>query len=69
MVVDMSSPKKKSRQRIWQNARRERGLCITCGHEPLLTKNHGRKCAKKIREKARKRNHATKRYKNAQSYR
>ena len=57
-----------SRQARWQQERRHKGLCISCGREPLLTKNHGPKCAKRIREAARKKNHATTRYKNSKSY-
>jgi hypothetical protein len=57
-----------SRQRAWQDAHREQGLCIQCGEEPLINKNHGYNCAKKIRERARKRTGATKRYKGAASY-
>lgn len=57
-----------SRQAKWQNTRRKARLCVICGNEPLLTKNHGRKCSKKIRETARLRNGAKTRYKNARSY-
>jgi hypothetical protein len=59
---------KQSRQQKWQEDRRRQGLCILCGKEPLLTKNHGPKCAKRIREAARKKNHAQARYKNSRSY-
>jgi hypothetical protein len=64
----MGDKEKLNRQQQWQNTRRAQGLCICCGKEPLLTKNHGKKCAKKIREAARKRTGATTRYRNATSY-
>lgn len=64
----MGRKKKLSRQQAWQKTRRDAGLCITCGDEPLLTKNHGARCAKKIREAARKRTNAKIRYKAARSY-
>jgi hypothetical protein len=60
--------KELSRQQRWQKERRDKNLCIACGKEPLVTKNHGAKCAKRIREKARKQTHATKRYSNSASY-
>lgn len=59
---------KKSRQRIWQEARRKLCLCVQCGAEPLLTKNLGARCAKKQRERMRKKTDAQVRYKNSQSY-
>jgi hypothetical protein len=64
----MGNQGKFSRQRQWQEKRLAQGLCIQCGAEPLLTKNHGRKCAKRIREAARRRTSATRRYKNSKSY-
>lgn len=60
--------KKKSRQQKWQEARRKLGLCVQCGHEPLLTKNLGARCAKRQRERMRKKTDATVRYKNSKSY-
>lgn len=58
-----------SRQKLWQNKRRKAGLCIQCGAEPLLTKNLGKRCAKKQRERMRKKTHAKVRYSNSKSYR
>jgi len=58
-----------SRQRRWQNARREQGVCIRCGAEPLINKNHGARCAAKQREHMRKVTNAKTRYKAAGSYR
>lgn len=33
-----------NRQTVWQNKRREAGICIRCGKEPLINKNHGELC-------------------------
>lgn len=60
---------KLTRQQLWQAEQRKLNLCISCGAEPLLTRNHGAKCAKKIREAARKRTGAKNRYRGATSYR
>jgi hypothetical protein len=60
--------KKISRQRAWQLARRKQGLCIGCGAEPLLTKNHGPICAEKQREAMRRATNAKTRYQNSLSY-
>ena len=61
-----------SRQREHQKKLVEEGLCGRCGQEPLgvpgATKTMGAKCAKKMREKARKKTGSTRRYKNAKSY-
>ena len=35
----------KSRQALWQAARRKRNLCGQCGKHPLATSNHCRTCA------------------------
>lgn len=64
----MAKRKTVSRQRAWQLARKAKGLCVSCGQEPLITKNHGANCAEKIRERMRKKTGATRRYRNAQSY-
>jgi recombinational DNA repair protein RecR len=37
--------KLKSRQALWQAARKARELCCQCGKRPLATKNHCRPCA------------------------
>lgn len=60
--------KGKSRQQKWQQSRKRLGLCTCCGQEPLVTKNYGLNCAAKIREKARKRTKAKRRYAGCQSY-
>lgn len=61
-----------SRQREYQKKLVKQGLCGRCGSEPLnvpgATKTMGKKCAKKMREKARKVTGSTRRYKNAKSY-
>ena len=57
-----------SRQRIWQEARRLKHLCVQCGDEPLLTKNLGARCARKQRERMRKKTDAKVRYRNSKSY-
>jgi len=59
---------KMSRQRAWQEKRKAAGLCACCGEEPLLTRNYGEKCAQRIREKARARTQAKKRYLGCTSY-
>lgn len=59
---------KLSRQQKWQAARRAQGLCIRCGAEPLINKNHGKRCAEKQREHMRKVTGAKIRYKSAGSY-
>ena len=64
----MEKTAKLSRQRQWQEARKAKGLCASCGAEPLLTNNYGAKCAKRIREKARQRTKAVRRYKSCASY-
>lgn len=61
-----------SRQREHQLKLVKQGLCSRCGTEQLTepgaTKTLGPKCAKKMREGARKKTNATTRYRNAQSY-
>jgi hypothetical protein len=37
--------KPKSRQALWQAARKARNLCVQCGKLPLATANHCRPCA------------------------
>lgn len=39
------SRKPKSRQALWQAARKARNLCCQCGKLPLATSNHCRHCA------------------------
>ena len=38
----------------YQAARRARGVCVRCGDEPLVNKNHGERCRLLINERVQK---------------
>jgi hypothetical protein len=52
--------KPKSRQALWQAARKKRKLCVQCGKNPLATANHCRPCADTNNAKALAKYHASK---------
>ena len=52
--------KPKSRQALWQAARKARKLCCQCGKRPLATANHCRECADTNNAKALAKYHARK---------